>query len=177
MNTKMFLKITENIADLSVISKNNLIISGLGVTAEDIKKFFKKTPIKRSRAIIDMKKNIAKTIIENHNKKYRLNKYLIYSLTDIANLLGLKNHATILSYFKNEKSDDNLSIFVRENFIRWIEEKKYPIPFQHTDRKDNYVLIKESELDNLVFTKSNKIKSEYFHKFINIEQKEHFISD
>jgi len=177
MNTKMFLKITENIADSFIVKKENLIISGLGILPEDIKKFFKKTPIKRSRAIIDMKRNVAKTIIENHNKKYRKNKNLIFSLTEIANLLDLKNHATILSYFKNEKTDDNLSVFIRENFVRWISEKKYPIPFNQSDKRDNYVLIKEDELDSLVFTKSNKIKSEYFYKFINIEHKEHFINE
>ena len=175
MNTKMFLKITENIAELKVVSKDSLIISGLGILSKDLKQYFKKTLIKRNRAIVDIKKNVAKTIVEIHNEKYKRNKDLCYTLTEIANLLDIKSHASVLSYFKNEKLDDELSLFVKGNFIRWINEKKYPMPFRKADEKDFYVLLKENELENLKLTNSRKIKSEDFNQFINLKKREHFI--
>lgn len=176
MNTNMFLKITENLAELKVGSKDNLIISGIGILPREIKDYFKKTLIKRSRAIVDMKKNIAKIIIEVHNEKHKRNKELCYNLTEIANVLDIKSHASVLSYFKNEKVDDKLGLFVKKNFIRWINEKKYPMPFQKGEEKDFYVIVKESELENLKLTGSRKIKSEDFYQLINLKKREHFIS-
>lgn len=176
MNTNMFLKITENLAELKVGSKDDLIISGIEILPREIKEYFKKTLIKRSRAIVDMKKIIAKTIIEVHNEKHKRNKELCYNLNEIANVLDIKSHASVLNYFKNEKVDDELSLFVKNNFVRWIKEKKHPMPFQKGDLKDFYVLIKESELEDLKLTGSRKIKSEEFYQFINLKKREHFIS-
>jgi hypothetical protein len=177
MNTQMFLKITEHVAKFNVVDKNNLIISGTGIKAEELKEYFKKVIIKRSRPIVDIKKNIAKLIVEVHNKKYSYNKNLIYSLTDIANLLDIKSHASVLNYFKNEKSDDKLSVFVRENFLRWISEKKYPIPYQLGDKKDYYVLLKYDEVKNLNLTRNNKINSIDFHHFVSLMNTEHYTSE
>jgi hypothetical protein len=173
----MFLKITEHVAKFNVVDKNNLIISGTGIKAEELKEYFKKVIIKRSRPIVDIKKNIAKLIVEVHNKKYSYNKNLIYSLTDIANLLDIKSHASVLNYFKNEKSDDKLSVFVRENFLRWISEKKYPIPYQLGDKKDYYVLLKYDEVKNLNLTRNNKINSIDFHHFVSLMNTEHYTSE
>ena len=175
MNTKMFLKIIDNLTELKVGSKDGLIISGIGVFPIDVKEYFKKTLIKRNRAIVDMKKNIAKTIIEVHNEEYKRNKDLCYTLTEIANLLDIKSHSSILSYFKNEKKDDELSLFVKKNFIRWISEKKYPMPFQKADLKDFYVMIKDSELQGLKLTGNRKINSEDFYLLIDLKKREHFI--
>jgi hypothetical protein len=176
MNTKMFLKITENVANSNIVNKDNLIVSGTGMKAEELKEYFKKVLIKRSRPIVDMKKNIAKLIVEVHNKKYYYNKDLIYSLTDIANLLDIKSHASVLNYFKNEKTDDKLSLFVKENFLRWISEKKYPIPHQLGDKKDYYVLLKNDEIENIKLTRCNKINSIDFHQFVSLKNREHYIS-
>ncbi len=175
MNTQMFLKITENIAELNTLSKDRLIISGIGILPKDIKEYFKNTLIKRSRAIVDIKKNIAKTILEVHNKKYQRNKDLCYSLTEIANVLDIKSHASVLAYFKNEKLEDELSLFVKENYIRWINEKKHPIPSKKGEQKDFYVLIKENEFENLKLNNSRRIKLEDFYQLINIKNREHFI--
>lgn len=175
MNTQMFLKITENIAELKNFSKYEMVISGIGLLPQDIKEYFKKTLIKRNRAIIHIKKNIAKTIIEVHNKKYEMNKELCYSFTEIANILNVKSHASIFHYFKIEKIEDELSLFVKENHIRWIEEKKHPIPFKRGEEKDFYVLIKENEFENLKLNNSRRMKSKDFNQFINLKKREHFI--
>lgn len=175
MNTKMFLKITENLAEFKVVAKDNLTISGLDILPKDLKEYFKKTLIKRNRAIVDIKKNVAKTIIEIHNEKYKRNKDLCYTLTEIANVLDIKSHASVLFYFKNQKVDDELSLFIKRNFVRWINEKKYPMPFRKTDEKDFYILLKENELENLKFTSSRRVKSEDFNQFINLKEREHFI--
>lgn len=175
MNTQMFLRITENIAERKTISKSDLIISGLGMLPLQVKEYFEKTLIKRSRAIVDMKKNIAKTIVEVHNEKYKNNKDLCYSLVEIANVLDIKSHASVLAYFKKEKKDDELSLFVKKHYRRWIEEKKYPIPFKQGEEKDFYVVINEFELENLKLNNNKKMKKQEFYQFINIKKREHFI--
>ena len=175
MNTQMFLKITKNIAELKSFSKYEIVISGIGLLPQDIKEYFKKTLIKRSRAIVDIKKSIAKTILEVHNKKHEKNKDLCYNLTEIASILDIKSHSSILAYFKNEKTEDELSLFVRKNYIRWIEEKKHPIPSKKGEEKDYYVLINQNEFENLNLTNSRRIKLEDFYQLINIKNREHFI--
>jgi hypothetical protein len=177
MNTEMFLRITKNIADVKMIKKSDLIISGIDLLPLDINNYFKKIPIKRNRAMVDMKKGIAELILNVHNEKYVRNKDLCFTLTEIANILDIKSHASVLSYFKNKKMDDKLSVFVKDNFIRWISEKKYPIPFRQFDKKDCYVLINQNELETLEFTSDKKMKSEHFFQFTNLKKREYFIND
>lgn len=175
MNTQMFLKITKNIAELKNFSKYEMVISGIGLLPQDIQEYFKKTLIKRNRAIVDIKKNIAKTIIEVHNKKYEKNKNLCYNLTEIASILNIKSHSSIFHYFRIEKKEDELSLFIKKNYIRWIQEKKHPIPSKKGEEKDYYVLINEDEFENLKLTNSRRIKLEDFYQLINFKKREHFI--
>ena len=57
MNTQMFLKVTEYVAGINIVNKKNLIIAGTGMKPNELRKYFEKVVIKRSRPIIDMKKN------------------------------------------------------------------------------------------------------------------------
>ena len=176
MNTQMFLKVTEYVAGINIVNKKNLIIAGTGMKPNELRKYFEKVVIKRSRPIIDMKKNIAELITKVHNKKYIRNKDLIYNLNDIGKILDIKSHASILNYFKNEKTDDKLSLFVKENFLRWISEKKYPIPLQLKNQKNAYVMLNEDEINNITLNRYKKIDINEYNQFVYLKNREHYLN-
>lgn len=176
MDKNMFLKITENIKSKSVITKENTLISGLGLLPSEINSYFKKIPIKRNTAYVEIKKIISRKIIQVHNEKYKDKKYLKYKLREIAKLLELDNHSTILNYFKNEKFDDKLASFIRENFVNWIKNKQYPLPYKNLNYQIDYIIVNEDELDVIKLTNDLKITKETFNYYIDIKERQFFIN-
>jgi hypothetical protein len=176
MDKNMFLKITENIKSKSIITKENTLISELGLLPSEINSYFKKIPIKRNTAYVEMKKIISRKIIQVHNEKYKDKKYLKYKLQEIAKLVELDNHSTILHYLKYEKFDDKLASFIRENFVNWIKNKQYPLPYKNLICQIDYIIVNEDELDVIKLTKDYKITKKTFDYYIDIKQRQFFIN-
>jgi hypothetical protein len=176
MDKNMFLKITENIKSKSIITKENTLISELGLLPSEINSYFKKIPIKRNTAYVEMKKIISRKIIQVHNEKYKDKKYLKYKLQEIAKLVELDNHSTILHYLKHEKFDDKLASFIRENFVNWIKNKQYPLPYKNLICQIDYIIVNEDELDVIKLTKDYKITKKTFDYYIDIKQRQFFIN-
>jgi len=176
MDKNMFLKITENIKSKSIITKENTLISELGLLPSEINSYFKKIPIKRNTAYVEMKKIISRKIIQVHNEKYKDKKNLKYKLQEIAKLVELDNHSTILHYLKYEKFDDKLASFIRENFVNWIKNKQYPLPYKNLICQIDYIIVNEDELDVIKLTKDYKITKKTFDYYIDIKQRQFFIN-
>jgi hypothetical protein len=176
MDKNMFLKVTENINSKSVITKENTLISGLDLLPSEINSYFKKIPIRRNTVYVEMKRIISKKIVEVHNEKYKNKKHFKYKLLEIANMLDLVNHSTVLHYFRNEQFDDRFTSFIRENFVNWIKNKKYPLPYKNLDNQIDYVIVDEDELDVVKLTNDLKITKETFDYYIEIKERQFFIN-
>jgi len=176
MDKNMFLKVTENIKSKSAITKENTLISGLDLLPSEINSYFKKIPIRRNTVYVEMKRIISKKIVEVHNEKYKNKKNFKYKLLEIANMLDLVNHSTILHYFRNEQFDDVFTSFIRENFVDWIKNKKYPLPYKNLDNQIDYIIVDEDELDVIKLTNDLKITKETFDYYIDIKERQFFIN-
>lgn len=174
MNTQMFLKITNKIATIKFPEKEEMIITGIGLYPNEIEEYFKNTPIKRNRMIVDMKKVITQTILQSHNNRYTKFDRYYYTLKNIAKILNLDNHASIINLSKNKKNDDKLAVFVRENYIRLIKEKKHPIPFKREGFINTFILVEESEIPNLILTRSKRAKANYVYEQTRFKNFEYF---
>jgi hypothetical protein len=176
MDKNIFLKVTENIKSKSVITKENTLISGLDLLPIEINSYFKKIPIRRNTVYVEMKRIISKKIVEVHNEKYKNKKNFKYKLLEIANMLDLVNHSTILHYFRNEQFDDVFTSFIRENFVNWIKNKQYPLPYKNLDNQIDYIIVDEDELDVIKLTNDLKITKETFDYYIEIKERQFFIN-
>jgi hypothetical protein len=176
MDKNMFLKLTENIKSKSVITKENTLISGLDLLPSEIYSYFKKIPIRRNTVYVEMKRIISRKIVEVHNEKYKNTKHFKYKLLEIANMLDLVNHSTVLHYFRNEQFDDIFTSFIRENFVDWIKNKKYPLPYKNLDNQIDYIIVDEDELDVIKLTNDLKITKETFDYYIDIKERQFFIN-
>jgi hypothetical protein len=176
MDKNIFLKVTENIKSKSVITKENTLISGLDLLPSEINSYFKKIPIRRNTVYVEMKRIISKKIVEVHNEKYKNKKHFKYKLLEIANMLDLVNHSTVLHYFRNEQFDDVFTSFIRENFVNWIKNKKYPLPYKNLDNQIDYIIVDEDELDVIKLTNDLKITKETFDYYIDIKERQFFIN-
>lgn len=166
----------QNIKSEFLIKKEDTIIAGLGLLPSEINSYFKKIPIRRNTVYVEMKRIISRKIIEVHNEKYKNKKHFKYKLTEIANMLDLVNHSTILHYFRNEKYDDVFTSFIRENFVNWIKYKKYPLPYKNLENQIDYIIVDEDELDVIKLTSDLKITKETFDYYIDIKERQFFIN-
>lgn len=179
MNKEMFLKITEKLHYPFFLNKESLIIADTGLYNHQIKEYFKNSPVKRGRVYVEMKKYITHLIYNNHNEHYKENVKFVYKLQDIADLLLLDSHSSVVNYLKNKKNDDKLTIYIRERTIDWIKNKKYPVAFKDSKLRLNFVLVNLEELSEISFSNQStkRINYDLLDEFMTREKREIFINE
>lgn len=165
MNAIIFKKFCEITSKTETPDKENYVFPSMGLSAKEIFEYFSKTNIQRTRGMVEIKCFIIKEICKN-NKKFNQNHRYFFSFSEIAKMLFLKSHATVIHHNNREFFNDELNKIVRDSYILWIKKSIYPFAYSDSHLLvNNYLLINEDELPELEM-KGKSIKISCVHRLM-----------
>lgn len=170
MNAVIFKRFCDITTKLEIPEKEDYIFPKLGLSRKQIFEYFSKTNIQRTRIFVEMKCLIVKHVYQNNIKVRKTSKYF-FALKEIAEMLFLHSHATVIHHHKKDLFKDDLHRLVSDNYISWIKQGLYPFSYRdYQIGSDNYILLKESEFDEIEMHDS-RIKISSVHKLMNEKAK------
>lgn len=74
-----------------------------------------------------------------------------FGFQEIANMMGMENHSSVVHLLRNYKPLPDYEDFIRENFLQLMYDQEYPItPKKHLKINREYTLIKKEELWKII---------------------------